>query len=442
MDRPGRQRVFGRAADERAGRQRVDDGQRDVFADRLRPDQALQAAVFGDVGDAEVARHRRAGDRHRLAVEFDPACRGRRDAEQDVRQLGAARPDQPGNTQNLAGMQRERGVLHPCSVRQALDLQQRLAQRGMALRVHLLDRAADHQRHQALVVDLADRAGGHQAAVAQHRHAVGQREDLGHAVADVDDADAARAQAAHHVEQALHVGLGQCRGGLVHHQHARRLRQRACDLDALPVRHRQRADLGIDVEFEALQRVEQLARAEPQRGPVDGAQPTPRRVAEENILGHRQLGKQQQFLVHRGDPGGARLARRREAAHLAVYLQLAGVGVLHARHDLDQGRLAGAVFTQQRMHFAGPHIEAHAVDRAHAAKGLRDADQFEGSAHDTGRCGWLRRCRRRRWRPPVAARRRAHGSRWRGRRPPDRLRRRRRCARAAAAASRRSRSRA
>ncbi len=50
---------------------------RHVLADRLRLDEALQAAILGHIGDAEIARLLRAPDRDRLAVEQDLA-RGRR----------------------------------------------------------------------------------------------------------------------------------------------------------------------------------------------------------------------------------------------------------------------------------------------------------------------------------------------------------------------------
>ena len=41
--------------DEPAG-ELVEHGERDVLGDRLRPDQALQAAILGNIGDAEIAR--------------------------------------------------------------------------------------------------------------------------------------------------------------------------------------------------------------------------------------------------------------------------------------------------------------------------------------------------------------------------------------------------
>ena len=53
---------------------RAQRGHRGVLGDGHRPDEALQAAVLGDVGDAEVAGLARRGDGDRAAVELD-ACR-------------------------------------------------------------------------------------------------------------------------------------------------------------------------------------------------------------------------------------------------------------------------------------------------------------------------------------------------------------------------------
>ena len=80
------------------------------------------------------------------------------------------------------------------------------------------------------------------APVAQHGDAVAEREDLGHAVADVDDADAPRLQVAHDAEQRLRLGLGQRGGRLVEDQHPAVERQRLGDLDQLLAGDRQFAD--------------------------------------------------------------------------------------------------------------------------------------------------------------------------------------------------------
>ena len=66
-------------------------------------------------------------------------------------------------------------------------------------------RAPDHHVDQLVRAGRGDLRGCHELAVAQHGDAVGELEHLLQAVADVDDADAARAQQAHDAEQVQHV---------------------------------------------------------------------------------------------------------------------------------------------------------------------------------------------------------------------------------------------
>jgi hypothetical protein len=66
---------------------------------------------------------------------------------------------------------------------------------------------------------------------------------------------------------------------------------------------------------------------------------------------------------------------------VAVDADGAFVGAVHAGDDLDQRRFAGAVLAQERMHLAGPDIEAHAAERLDPRKGFPDAFQLEDRLH-------------------------------------------------------------
>ena len=59
----------------------------------------------------------------------------------------------------------------------------------------------------------------------------------------------------------------------------------------------------------------------------------------------------------------------------------AGVRLVDAGHDLDQRRFAGAVLAEQRMHLAGPHVEADVGERAHARE---RTSRFPSSCEDRG----------------------------------------------------------
>ncbi|PFG50707.1 hypothetical protein ATK36_5954 [Amycolatopsis sulphurea] len=55
----------------------------------------------------------------------------------------------------------------------------------------------------------------------------------------------------------------------------------------------------------------------------------------------------------------------------------AGIGGVVARQDLDQGRLAGSVFPDQRAHLSGCHAKTDIVEDSLPAKGFRRARDFE-----------------------------------------------------------------
>ena len=63
---------------------------------------------------------------------------------------------------------------------------------------------------------------------------------------------------------------------------------------------------------------------------------------------------------------------------------------MHARQDLDQGRLARAVVADQGHHFAGMHVEVDIGQRRNSAEILADAAQAEQQL--AGRGGVARDC--------------------------------------------------
>src|SRR5215471_13060736 len=137
-------------------------------------------------------------------------------------------------------------------------------------------------------------------------------------MADVDDADAALAQQADDVEQPPGIMLAQRRRRLVHDEDAGVLRERLGDLHTLPVADRQRADDLADVEVMDVERRQELLSLPAHRAPIDGAEPRPRRMAEEDVLGDRQLREKQQLLIDRRDAGALRLERAGEGSLMAV----------------------------------------------------------------------------------------------------------------------------
>ena len=75
-------------------------------------------------------------------------------------------------------------------------------------------------------------------------------------------------------------------------------------------------------------------------------------MADEDVLGDRQVGEDHRLLVDRDDPQRLRIEGARDRARLAVDHDLAGVRLLDAGHDLDQRRLAGPVLADEGVDLA------------------------------------------------------------------------------------------
>jgi hypothetical protein len=150
----------------------------------------------------------------------------------------------------------------------------------------------------------------------------------------------------------------QGRGGLVHDEHADVQRDGLGDLDRLPGGDRQAAGghARIDVHAEARQDVRRLvAHTPPVHHPAQVA------VADEDVPGDAEVGEDQRFLEDRGDAPGLGVGGAAQPHALAVDEDLTAVGRVHAGHDLDQRRLAGAVLADEGVHIARQEVEPHVV---------------------------------------------------------------------------------
>jgi hypothetical protein len=202
-------------------------------------------------------------------------------------------------------------------------------------------------------------------------------------VRDVDDPDAAVAEVADHREQLLDLGVRQRGGRLVHHEDARPQRQRLRDLDELLLADAQRPQRPRRVDLDA-RAGEQVAGVGEQPAAVEQPQARARLAPEEEVLGHGHLRHEVELLVDRGHARRLRVARPMERDRLAVDLHRAVVVVEHAREHVDEGRLAGAVLAEQRVHLAVAQLEVDAAQRVHAAEALGDpahAEQWRALAH-------------------------------------------------------------
>ena len=80
------------------------------------------------------------------------------------------------------------------------------------------------------------------------------------------------------------------------------------------------------------------------------------------------------------DEGDGVVAASTGRIGLAVERDRAGIGLVDAREDLDEGRFAGAVFAEQRDDLAAREFEADALEGLRAAERLDDGVETQRAA--------------------------------------------------------------
>jgi hypothetical protein len=229
--------------------------------------------------------------------------------------------------------------------------------------------APDHEPDDAVHARLRDPAAADETAIAQYRVAVADLEHFLEAVGDENRRYAMALEAADDGEELFHLGPAQGAGWLVHDDELRLHRQRAGDLDHLLLGNREVAHPrgGAAVEPDALAELPRLSL----ELPIADEEVPARLTADEDVLRHRHVGGEGEFLVDGDDTGALRLVRRGEAYTFAVELDGAAVGRLGAGKDLEQGRLAGAILAQKGMDFRKADLEVDVLECPHTGEGFR-----------------------------------------------------------------------
>ena len=359
--------------------------QNDVLTHAEVADDTVGLAILGTEAEAERNRLARRGDTLGGAIDGRGAAVGLVDAEQQLRGLGAAGAEQAGDADHFAGADVEIEGRHGGAPAVAAQGHEALAGRAAAAVPAdglVFELAAEHGADHVDALQPLDVARLHLAAVAQHGHALAEREDLIEEMGDEDHADAARGQLAHGGEQRLHLAGVEAGGRLVEHEHLARQIDRAGDGDDLLHGDRIVAERGAHVDVEA---VVGEQRAGERIGPRRATEAQPGRLAAEiEVFRHRQVRQQVHLLIDRADAeplgigGIGRIDRR------AVEPDLAGITRQDAGHHLDQGRLPGAVLAEEGMYLAGAQVEIDRIERPHAGKRLGQPSDLEdglGACH-------------------------------------------------------------
>ncbi|KAG0931262.1 hypothetical protein G6F31_016827 [Rhizopus arrhizus] len=176
-----------------------------------------------------------AADAQRFASQPHAAAPRAPQAAQGLGQFAAPGAHQARDAQDLAAIERERDAVHADVVGDAVDFKQGggvTACRQFG-RVVAAQFPPDHAAHQRIRRQARQRGAEYVAAVAQDGAAVAVLEDLGHAVADIDDADALRFQIVQHAEEGGGFHFGQRRRGFIQDQDFAVQGQRFGDFDQL-----------------------------------------------------------------------------------------------------------------------------------------------------------------------------------------------------------------
>jgi len=321
VDPPTRHGALARLVDARAAEPgvAVERRQRHVRDRRERDMQPAPLAVLAHIGDTRAHRVLRAAERARAAVDEHRSGRGPQ-PENRLRRLGASGADEARETDDLAGAHGEVDSCAPPDRAERGELEDRLGiARNALLGVDRSERATDHRSGQGVLVDrgsgrVAQRAtfAGellHQRAVAQHAHAVRNRNDLLEMVRDEDDRASFVAQRTHAREEPRRILLAKHRGRLVEDEDARVAREALRDLDELRFGDRQQPRLARKFDLRAERRKE-FACAAPLRGAVDrNAAERGGLASERDILRDIERGHEVEFLMHHRDARAQRVGR-------------------------------------------------------------------------------------------------------------------------------------
>ena len=177
-----------------------------------------------------------------------PAC-GATHAGERLDDVGGAGAELAGEADDLAGTDGEAHRLAEAVGEQPLDAKQRLVAERAAGREHGLEIAAEHHGDDGVDVELGGRLRRQAPAVPEHRDAVGDAEDFGQAVGDVDDAPSLAGEALDDGEHALDLAVGERRGRLVEDEDAGIADEEPRDLEELLLGDAETLDRGARIDM-------------------------------------------------------------------------------------------------------------------------------------------------------------------------------------------------
>ncbi|GGX67946.1 hypothetical protein GCM10010510_10490 [Streptomyces anandii JCM 4720] len=231
--------------------------------------------------------------------------------------------------------------------------------------------AADHHLGELAGGGLGGDGRAHGGAAPDDGDVVGDGEHLAELVGDEDDRQALGLQLAQVVEEGVDLLRDEHGGRLVEDEDAGAAVEDLEDLHALTVGDAEVLHQGVGADTEAVAVGDLL-----DLPPGAGADAVELLAAEDDVLEHGQVVGEHEVLVDHADAAGDGVGGAAEGDLLAVDRDGALVRLLHAVEDLHQGRLAGAVLADERVHGALADRQVDVVVGHDSGESLRDAREL------------------------------------------------------------------
>ena len=212
---------------------------------------------------------------------------------------------------------------------------------------------------------------------------VGDLHHVVHVVRDQYDAAPLVGQAAYEVEDLAGLGHTEGRGGLVEEDHLAVPQHRLGDRHGLALTTRQVGHRLAHRRHRAHRQARQRLACLPLHLAVVEERPHPTDLtAEEHVLGDVEVVGQGEVLVDELDPESGGRTRIGDRHRVPLEGDLPAVEAVDAGDALHQGRLPGAVVTDQRRDLPGMHLEVDVVEDVDGSEALVQlADRQDRFAH-------------------------------------------------------------
>ena len=222
---------------------------------------------------------------------------------------------------------------------------------------HLFNIASDHKSRHIVLFKLGHGFGRDMAAIAQHRHPVGNRLDFIKLVGNIQDRDPLFAQAPDLIKQDLDLAPGQNRGRLIQNQDIGFFRKRLGDLNHLTVRHRKIANAcaRIDITLQLIQKLLRLCA----HGCLIKEPAALDLTAQKDVFFNGQLLGKVQFLMDQDHAVAFANFTVGKLDRGLIKDQLATGWLMIARKNFNQCGFTRTIFAQKRMDLARMQIDGN-----------------------------------------------------------------------------------